>query len=545
MIPVDALRRGRDSFARSAWADAYAQLATADQETPIEPEDLERLATAAYLVGRDAESERIWVRAHQEFLNRSDVERAARCAFWLAFALLNRAEQAHAAGWVARAGRLLDDAQRNCVERGYLLLPGAVRSVYQGELAGAYTTFSQAAELGERFGDRALVAFARHGQGRALMRMGELERGVSLLDEAMAAVEAGEVSPLMAGDIYCSVIEACHECFDIRRAQEWTTALARWCESQPDIVPYRGQCLVRHAEVLQLHGEWHEAAVEAQRACEWLLRPPPQRSVGAAFYRRGELHRLRGEFGEAEEAYREASQWGRKPEPGFALLRLAQGQTDAAAAAVRRAVDEANERQARSRLLLAYIEIMLATGDLQSARAAAGELAEISDDLGAPLLRTMASQAQGTVLLAEGDARAALAVLRHAATAWQEIEAPYESARVRVLIGLACRELADHDTAEIELGAARRIFQQLGAAPDLARVEQLSRRAASRPAGGLTTRERQVLRLVAAGKTNRVIAADLCISERTVDRHVSNIFTKLALSSRSAATAYAYEHDLL
>ena len=308
-------------------------------------------------------------------------------------------------------------------------------------------------------------------------------------------------------------------------------------------MPYRGQCLVYRAEIMQLHGAWSDAVEEARRACEWLSRPPGP-ATGPAFYQRAELHRLRGEFAKAEQAYRQASQFGRTPQPGLALLRLAQGQLDAAAAAIRRAVEEAQDRLTRAKVLAAHVEIMLAVGDVPAARAAADELTAVAADLDAPLLRAVAAHATGAVLLAEGDARAAVAALRRAWTAWQELEAPYDAARVRVLIGLAYRALGDRDTAAMELDAARWVFRQLGAMPDVIQVEALVREAAPRAAGGLTAREVEVLRLVAAGKTNRAIAADLFLSERTVDRHVSNIFTKLGLSSRAAATAYAVEHDL-
>jgi DNA-binding CsgD family transcriptional regulator len=540
-----ALHLGRQSFGRRAWGDAFAQLSEADRTRPLAAEDLERLATAACLTGRDAESAEAWTRAHQEFLNGNDVERAARSAFWLAFGLLNRGEHARAGGWLARARRLLDDGQRPCVEQGYLLFPTALQRIFQGDNTGALATFAEAAEIGERFGDRDLAALARHGQGRARLRLGDTRVGVALLDEAMAAVEAGEVSPLAAGDIYCSVIEGCHEIFDLRRAQEWTAALSRWCESQPDLVPYRGQCLVRRAEILQLHGDWSEAMDEVERACEWLLRPPPQRAVGAAFYQRAELHRLRGELTDAEEAYRQASLWGRKPEPGLALLRLAQGQSDDAWAAIRRALEETPPGAARSGLLPACVEIMIAVGEIPAARAAADELNEIAGELEVPLLHARADHARGAVLLAEGEARSALPVLRQAWSGWRELEAPYEAARVRVLSGLACREVGDGEAAEMELDAARCVFQQLGARPDVARVDSLSRRASSAAIHGLTPRELQVLRRVAAGATNRAIGRELFISEKTVDRHVSNIFTKLAVSSRAAATAFAYEHQLL
>jgi DNA-binding NarL/FixJ family response regulator len=515
------------------------------RDEPLQPDDLERLATAAYLIGKDSESTEIWTRAHQAFLRLDAVADAARCAFWLALGLMHHGERVRAGGWITRAGQLLENAHQDCVERGYLLLPLALQRVLGGDPAGGYGLFCQAAEIADRFGDRDLIALARHSRGRVLIRMGEIRDGVRLLDEAMTAVDAGEVSPLVVGDVYCSVIEGCLEVFDLRRAQEWTAALTRWCEAQPDLVPYRGQCLVRRAEMLQLHGAWPEALAAAQQACERLMQPSAQPALGAAFYQCGELHRLRGEFADADEAYRQASRYGRKPQPALALLRLAQGQIDAARTAIRLAVDDAQGTEARARLLPACVEIMLAAGDIPAARVAADELATLAGDLDAPVLAAMAAQARGAVLLAEADARAALPALRQAWTAWQEIDAAYDAARVRVLIGLASRDLGDLDAAEMEFDAARWIFQQLDARPDLARVGSFSRAVRPRAVSGLSAREIQVLRLVAAGKTNRQIATDLFISERTVERHLSNIFNKLDLPSRAAATAYAYEHQLL
>ena len=547
MTEADGVAQGRDAFARSAWTDACRLLAAADRERPLDAEDLQRLATALFLTGSETESADVWARAHQEFLRRGEVEPAVRCAFWLAAGLLQqRDHRARALAWVQRAQRMLDDGHRPCVEHGYLQLAFAFGALFKRDVPGAYARFSEAATIGHRYGDPDLMALAGHSVGRLLIRMGQPQEGVRRLDEAMVAVDAGEVSTLAMGDVYCSVIEGCLEIFDLRRAREWTTALARWCASQPDLVPYSGECQVRRAEILQLQGAWDDASVAAAQACERLLRGSGHPASGAAFYQCGELHRLRGRVAEAEEAYRGASRYGRRPQPGLALLRLAQGQAEAAAAAIRLAVDETPDGPLRARLLAAHAEIMLATGDVAAARTAAEALSALADDLDAPVLNAMAAQARGAVLSAEGDGRAALDALRQAWTIWQEIAAPYEAARVRVEIGRICGTLGDRDAAEMEFDAARAVFAQLGAVPDLARVDALGRDGSSTPvAHPLSGRELEVLRLVAAGKSNRTIADELFISERTVERHMSNIFAKLDVSSRAAATAYAYEHRLV
>lgn len=540
---ADALRRARQAFRARAWADAHTDFGAGDAAGTLDTDDLEMYANAAFLTGHVTESAELWTRAHSRYLEAGNVSRAARCAIRLGVDLINAGERVRGASWVDKAKRLLDEYPADCVEQGYLLLPDALRLILGGDAAGAGAVFERAAEIGKRFAEADLTVMARHGLGRAMIRCGRVREGCALLDEAMVALEAGEVSAVFAGEIYCSVIEASLEIFDVRRAREWTTALAHWCQSQPDLVPYTGQCLVRRAEIMQLHGDWTEAIEIARRAYEHFQRGPQQRAVASAFYQQGELQRLRGKFDAAEESYREATRRGRQPQPGLALMRLAQRQTDSASSGIRTALEQARAPAARARILPAFIDIMLAANDLAAARAAADELAGLAGTIDAPMLRAAAEHARGAVALASGNARLALEALRSSWTIWQEVEAPYESARTRLMMALAHRQLGDEDAADLELDAAAWAFEQLSADPDLERVRSLSRKP-RRTAGALTDRELQVLRLIAAGHTNRVIGTRLHISEKTVARHVANIFTKLGLSSRTAATAYAFQHGL-
>jgi len=550
MATQDALSQGRASYQQEAWRDAHAFWTAADREVPLEPEDLEGLAACAYMLGNDSECADLWSRAHHAFLHRGDAEHAARCAFRIGFELLSKGMGAHGSGWLARARRVLDDAGVDSVVRGYLLIPEGIRAARANDGPRALELFSEALAMGKRFGDTDLVAIGRMGQGRSLIKMGRVAEGVALLDEVMVAVTAGELSPLVVGDVYCSVIDACTEIFDLRRAQEWTDALARWCDRQPELVPYRASCLIRRAEILQAHGSWADAMDAAARARERLVTPPPKPAAGAALYQCGELHRLRGELEKAEEAYRQANELGRKPQPGLALLRLAQGDVDVAVASIRRAVDETTDVALRSRVLVASVEILLAANDQASARGATNELRDIAVSMDALFLRAAAAHANAAVLLAEGDNEGALSALCEARDLWRALEAPYEDARSGLLVAMASRKVGDADTADLELTSARRTFERLGAATDVARVDELrkalpAKGMSPKGAGQLTGRELEVLRLVATGKTNRAIADALRLSEKTVARHVSNIFTKLGLSSRAAATAYAYRNRLL
>src|ERR1041385_1827391 len=346
------LERGRELLSEQAWSHAYSHLSAMDSESPLDPEDLFDLATVARLIGKEEAGTELLTRAHQGFLSRGESQRAARSALWLGFIALFNTGPAQAGGWFSRAGRLLE-TQAPCAEHGYLLLASGYRAIDERDTESACKIFIQAGEIGERFADRDLVALGLQGHGRALIRQGEIARGVSLLDEAMVAVTTGEVSAFIAGNIYCAVIDSCQETLDMGRAQEWTAALDQWCASQPDIVLYRSHCMLQRAEIMQLRGTWSDALKEAQSACEKLAYPTPRPTLAAAYYRVAELHRLRGEFAEAEEAYRHAGH----TRPGYARLRLAQGQIDAAISAIRRMVDEVHELGNRAKVLEAYVEI--------------------------------------------------------------------------------------------------------------------------------------------------------------------------------------------
>ncbi|HET7517065.1 MAG TPA: response regulator transcription factor [Actinomycetes bacterium] len=442
----------------------------------LDGDELERQAKSAYLGGRISDAMLALQRAQQFHARQGDHRRAARSAFWLGFLLLGRGELAQGSGWLARARRLLEHEPPDCPEQGYLLLPATLELLEAGDPAAARATAARAAGIGRQAGEADLVGLALFLQGAAAVTGGDVAEGLALLDEAMVAVVAGELSPEVTGWVYCGVIDVCQEVSELRRAREWTGALAAWCDSRPDMVTFTGQCLVHRAEILRLGGAWAEAVEAARRAAERLAEADDEQAIGAAAYQRAEVHRVLGEL-------------------------------DAAA-----------------------------------------ELAGIAGDSGTPALLAAAGHARGAVLLATGDAEAAVATLRGAWRAWRDLGVPYEAARVRVLVGLACRALGDTDAAAMELDAARTVLAGLGAVPDLDRLDRLAGAAgpdASPGAGGLTGRELEVLRLVAAGKTNHAIASALHLADKTVHRHVSNIYSKLGVSSRAAATAYAYEHDLV
>jgi DNA-binding NarL/FixJ family response regulator len=538
--PVDAVERGRAAFTRMEWRSAHDLLTRADA-----PADLERLAITAHLLGHDDECADASERAHAAYLDAGDVDGAVRSAFWLGFALLMRGETAQASGWLARGERLADSVSgRELSSRGLLLVPVFLHSFEGGDTTAAERIAREIVDIAQRTADPDVLALGLLCLGETTLAGGDTPGGMKLLDEAMLCVKTSDVTPIAAGIVYCAVVEACMKASDLRRAGEWTAALHDWCALQPDLVPYRGQCMVHRSQILQARGEWADAMVEAERARE-RLSDPEHPALGTAYYQRGELHRLRGELAAAERDYRAAHLHGREPAPGFALLRLAEGRVELALASVRRMIEESEGTIVHATMLAAAVEVMLAAGDLAAARDACEQLRAIAGVRDVSLLHAASNTATGNVLRSEGRTREALAVLREACVAWRHLEMPYEAARVQVEIASACHALGDLDAANLELDAARATFVRLQALPDVARVDALTQSDQARGSGSLTDRECEVLRLVAAGKTNRAIAADLVISEHTVARHLQNIFLKLDLSSRAAATAYAYEHGLV
>lgn len=536
------LERGRAAFATRAWRIAYDALGSAHRSGRTEPADIWKLALSAYLIGERDAFTSFARHAHQVYVDAGDAGAAARAAFWLGLHLAERGDMAQATGWFGRAARMLEHGEAG-PERGYLLLPAGQKSLATGDLDGACRIASEAAALGQQYGDRDLLALALHLHGRALLRLGRIDAGLALLDEAMVAVLADNLAPQVTGLIYCSVISACREVWSVRRAREWTEALTRWCNEQPDMVAYTGECLVYRSEILRVCGSWQEAAGEARNASARFERGSEPNAAGFAFYQIAEIHRLRGEFAAALDAYRAASRAGYQPQPGLALLRLAQNDATSAHAGLHRSLAETTSRLKRARLLPACIEVALATGATNEASQAHSELQEIAASCASAELNALVAQWRGAILLAQDDASAAVAPLRAALEHWLAAPAPYDAARVRLLLADACEKLGDDDGAALEREVARTEFERLGAVGDLARFENKGRQDAGQ-AHGLTPRESEVLALVATGRTNRAIANVLSISEKTVARHIANIFQKLGVSSRAAATAYAWENGL-
>jgi ATP/maltotriose-dependent transcriptional regulator MalT len=536
---IDELLQARDAFNRRDWALAFERLRGSGD---LGPEDTMALATSAYLLGNVDEAVRALQAGYQDRIRNGDSLGAVRFASWLGLLLNVRGEVAVGGGWVARAQRLLDTEPEDIVERGYLLAHEFYQHLGRGDFARAGETAVHIVETGRRFSEPDLIAQGLMCQGRMTIYSGRVPEGLALLDEAMVGISAGEVSPIIAGMVYCSMIEACQEVSDFSRAASWTSALTRWCEAQPGLVPYTGQCSLHRGQIMRLRGAYDEALAEfalAQRRYQLEGTAAP---AALALTEQGDVLRIRGKLDEAEEAYRQAAEFGFEPQPGLALSWLARGRTTAAVTAIHRLLAEAGGPVQRSRLLPAAVEILVAAQLLDEARRRSDELSEIASAFGISALWAMTAYAYAAVELASGETEDALGHGRESGRLWSDIGSPYEASRARVLVARALRELGDEDSATAELAVAGHGFADVGAAPGVQQVDKLLGRA--RP-GGLTEREIEVLRLVAAGRSNPDIAHALVLSPKTVERHLSNIFTKLDVPSRTAAAAYAHEHGLM
>lgn len=544
---TDELQRGRAALRNGEWEEAFLSLDAAVRRGQLGPEDLDRLAECAYYTGRTEICARILCARHAEHDAGGRVQAAAMTAYRLHMLFALKGESALASGWLARARRAVAELP-DCVESGYISAAEAEVAYWSGATDDSLLAARRVRVLGLQHGDRDLSVLALHLEGRALVRSDDVPGGLRLLDEALAATVAGELSPFYAMWVYCSSIISCHAREDVRRAAEYTTAYERWSDAHASARVFSGTCHLHRAEIKQLRGAWTEAERENRQALE-LLRGLVEMDAAYASYHLAELHRLRGDLEAAEAALAEVGRLGGDVQPGLSLLRLAQGRPRTAVAGINRALAEpARDLVARARLLPAAVDIALAGGDLPTARALADELAAAATTVGTSALHARAAFGDGAVRLAGGDCAGALVSLRAAEALWRELEVPYERARSRHLIGLACRAAGDDDTARIDLAAAHAVFADLGALADLAAVERAleeGRGCPGRQPGSLTAREVEVLRLVAAGRTNAAVARELHLSEKTVARHLSNVFTKTGVRSRAAATAFAVRNGLL
>jgi DNA-binding NarL/FixJ family response regulator len=534
---MDQLAAARAAFAERDWIGAHGGFLAARQEAPLDADDLSALREASWWLGLMDEALAAGEEAYRLYLEASANRRAAYLAFHTAYGYFLKGNEAVGSGWLGRAQRLVAD-EPECAEQGYLLYFAVETSLDGGEETMAKSRQVQA--VGRRHGDRNLVAAGIVAEGRVLIKLGRAHEGVALLDEGMLEASSQDLSPVWAGNIYCHLMAACYELGDIGRAAAWTQSTSEWCDQMAPAVLFKGICRVHRAQVMQIRGDWTRAQDEAQRVCEDVAHIHVG-VVAEGHYQIGEIKRLRGDLEGAEQSYEAGHQLGRDPQPGLALLRLAQGRADVAATLIRSALAGIGDRLARARYLAAQVEIAIAAGDEATATAAADELDEVASVYGSSGLHAAARRCRGAVLLASGRTEDALSTLRTACSGWTELEAPYDCAKVRVLLARAYRQLGDIESSERELESARAAFEALGAALDAA---ELARQRRAALPNGLTEREAQVLAHLAAGCTNRQIADELFLSQKTVARHVSNIFTKIGVTTRTAAARFAFEHGI-
>ena len=535
------LHQARQAYASHRWDLAHAGFAAAAATSDLAIDDLAAYADAAWWLGRTDESLELSEQLYRRCLQGDHAPAAARLAVEIGFLWLLRGEQHIGSGWISRAHRLLVDAPE-CPEQGYLRYLEVLEALTAARYDDARRMAQDMAVLANRHDDPTLGAIALVLEGVAAVRSGEVARGLALCDEAMLPVRAGNVVPNWAGNLYCQVMALCFELADVDRARAWTDATERWCDQFSNAAMFTGICRVHRAQLLNLDGDWDRAEARAAQACRDLADMNVE-VVAAGHYEIGELKRVRGDDAGAEQAYTRAHDLGRDPQPGLALLRLSQGDTGAARTALDAALVATDQPLARLPLLNALIDVADALVDPELAGSAAQELTEIAATFGTPGIRARAATATGVAHLLAGEPDLALVALRGACRSWRELRCRYEVARTQMHLARALDAIGDHEGAVRERDHAGATFEELGARRDL---ERLGSAAGPRPApGGLTDREVEVLGLVADGASNAEIATQLTISERTVERHLSNIFLKLDVSSRTQAARFAFENGLV
>lgn len=465
-----SLESGRDAARREAWREAFDLLSAADSDRGLAPQDLESLADAAWWNGRADSAMEARERAYASYIKAGENLRAAMVALRLVSDYRSRLATAVGMGFLNRAKRLLRE-QAPCREQGYLAATIANVARYAGDFDLALEQAREAFEIGIHFADRDLQAMALHEQGQVLVARGDIAEGLAILDESMVAAVGGEVGPYFTGLLFCGMIGTCQAIADYRRAAEWVDAANRAFERR-SIAVFPGDCRLHRAEILRLQGAWTEAEHEARRASEE-LRGYDLRHVGFGFYEIGEVRLRWGDLTAAEEAFAKAHEFGRDPQPGLAMLRLAEGKSQAALTMIKHALENSSwDRLGCARLLPAAVEIGLAAGDGAAAAGWLQELKAIVEGYEAPILNASALCAQGAVQLAEGHAADAVGSLREGWTLWHDLGMPYEGGKARALLALGHMAQGDKETARLELHAAKSTFERLGAAPDARRTSE-------------------------------------------------------------------------
>jgi DNA-binding CsgD family transcriptional regulator len=524
-----SLAEARAAYERRDWLRACDAYRAALVDESLSGEDLYCYANTYWWLGRLDEALPILADAHQALLREAAPRTAALVALDTGYTFALRGDEAQASGWMARAARLLE-REGDCVERGYLVYCNAEEAVGVADVDHVLTLVDDVRDIGRRFGDPCLVALSAVLEGRVRIKQGSVTEGMSLLDEAMVAALSDELDPGWAGNIYCNLMLTCYELADWQRADEWTSATARWCEAMPGAGPFMGICRLHRAQVMHMRGDWQRAEEEVRRVCEELATFHVT-MVAEAHYQLGEVRRQRGDLEAAEMAFADAHRLGRDPQPGLAQLRLAQGRPASALAMITRALSGRDVPLDRAHLLPAAVEILVAAGAVDRAVAAGDELRSLAATYGTAGLRAQASTAAGIVALAAGDAGSATECLQEAVTIWRRIGARYEVARARVLLGRALALAGDADAAAMESRTATAELDALGVAAPGASG------AGKRRDDGLSGREAEVLHLVADGCSNQEIADKLVLSVRTVERHLMSAYQKLGFSGRGARAA--------